>query len=1070
MGPFMIVDYQALREAEEKFRSIFENAAEGIFQSTPSGNIIDANPALARMLGYESPAELMATITDIRAQLHVDPERRSEFARMLEEQAVVQRFEAQVYRKDGGKIWISVNARAVRGNNGNTLYYEGTAEDITELKRMEALSGGQSKILEMIARNAPLENVLANLVRLIEAQSDGMLCSILLLDEDGQHLRHGAAPSLPETYTKAIDGASIGPRAGSCGTAAYRGQPVIVTDIMQDPLWADWRDLAKAHGLRACWSTPIRSHHGKVLGTFAMYYGDVRSPNPAETHLIGIATHLAGIAIERKRAEEALREGQELYRLITDSSNDLIALMDFQGRTVFVSPSVRQMTGWEPAQILGAESFDFIHPEDLASSAERFAAALAGETVTFVHRGRHADGTWRWLEGWGQMVQFRGKPHILAVSRDITERKRTEDALRESIGARRLVEQQLRLQASALESAANSIIVTGRDGAIQWVNPAFTRATGYTLEEALGNTPRILKSGKHDASFYEKLWKTILSGEVWQGETTNRRKDGSLYVEETTITPVRSADGEISNFIAIKVDVTERKRAEFALREAEEQYRTIFEENSIGICNSAADGRYLSVNPAFARIFGYDSPEEMLFRVPNAKSVYVDPNRRREIGRELREQGKSENSEIQVYRKDGSKIWLRASVRAARNADGGLLYYVGSAEDITEQRRLEEQFRQAQKMEAVGLLAGGIAHDFNNLLGVILGNADLLLEATPSNAQQHYAEEIKKAGGRAAQLTRQLLTFSRKQVLYPTILDLNAIVHDFGKILQRLIGEDVQIVTDLGKELGSVRADRGQMEQILMNLATNARDAMPNGGKFTIRTENAELGAADVARYPYVRPGRYIRVSMSDTGMGMSAAVQARVFEPFFTTKQQGRGTGLGLATVYGIVKQSAGYIWIASEPGAGASFDIYLPRLNEKALPLVPDLEVRTESPRGTETIFLLEDEDSLRKVTCEFLTASGYRVLQAGRGDQAIGIAEQYKPSIHLIVSDVVLPDMSGPSIVARMQALHPEAKVLYVSGYAEVPVAQQLIDQGAILMQKPVWRKDLLRKIHEMLHVPR
>jgi two-component system cell cycle sensor histidine kinase/response regulator CckA len=389
-------------------------------------------------------------------------------------------------------------------------------------------------------------------------------------------------------------------------------------------------------------------------------------------------------------------------------------------------------------------------------------------------------------------------------------------------------------------------------------------------------------------------------------------------------------------------------------------------------------------------------------------------------------------------------------------------------EDITERRSLEAQFRQAQKMEAVALLAGGISHDYNNLLGVILGNADLLLETTPTGVQQHYAEQIKKATRRAAELTRQLLAFSRKQILYPVILDLNAVVRDVGKILRRLIGEDVQIVTDLETSLDSTRADRGQIEQILMNLATNARDAMPKGGKFTIRTGNAELGPDDVALHPYAKLGRYVRLSVNDTGVGMTDAIRRRVFEPFFTTKAEGRGTGLGLATVYGIVKQSTGYIWVSSAPGAGSTFDIYLPRVDEKAPPLVTGLEERSEYPRGTETILLLEDEESLRQVTCECLTASGYNVLQAGRGNHAIDVAEQYKGPIALIVSDVVLPDMSGPSVATKVRALHPEAKVLYVSGYAEVPVAQQLIAEGAILLQKPLSRGDLLRKVDEMLHL--
>ena len=525
--------------------------------------------------------------------------------------------------------------------------------------------------------------------------------------------------------------------------------------------------------------------------------------------------------------------------------------------------------------------------------------------------------------------------------------------------------------------------------------------------------------------------------------------------------------GELVGAVVTFLDISDRKRAEQALRQSEEKYRELFENATYGIFRSQLDGALLDVNPALVAMLGYSSKEELLTR-NLSRDLYEDPADRRSILDSYGPSGRVSGCEVNWKRKDGKIIVVRISGGAFRRQDGSFSHFEVIVEDITGRRSLEAQFRQAQKMEAVGLLAGGISHDYNNLLGVILGNADLLLETTPTGVQQHYADQIKKATRRAAELTRQLLAFSRKQILYPVILDLNAVVRDVGKILQRLIGEDVQIVTDLETSLDSTRADRGQIEQILMNLATNARDAMPNGGTFTIRTRNAELGPDDVALHPYAKLGRYVRLSVNDTGVGMTDAILNRVFEPFFTTKPEGRGTGLGLATVYGIVKQSTGYIWVSSAPGAGATFDIYLPRVDEKAPPLVTGLEERSEYPRGTETILLLEDEESLRQVTCECLTTNGYNVLQAGRGSHAIDVAEQYKGLIALIVSDVVLPDMSGPSVATKVRALHPEAKVLYVSGYAEVPVAQQLIAEGAILLQKPLSRGDLLRKVDEMLHL--
>jgi two-component system, cell cycle sensor histidine kinase and response regulator CckA len=608
-------------------------------------------------------------------------------------------------------------------------------------------------------------------------------------------------------------------------------------------------------------------------------------------------------------------------------------------------------------------------------------------------------------------------------------------------------------------------IVVHCDGEIVFVNPFAVRLHG-------AKTPQQLL-GRDISEFIKPECLPIIKRRIEQCyvtgvasaplETVLIACDGSPVDIEVVAIPISWKGAPAIE--AVLRDIRKRKRAEEAADAIEEKYRKLFENASYGIFLSKPDGTLLDVNPALVKILGYASKEELLTR-NLCKDIYEDVGVREAILRSYGDGSRADGFEAKWKRKDGKTIHVQISGGVFRKKDGAVSHYEVIIEDISERRRLEQQYRQSQKMEAVGLLAGGISHDFNNLLGVILGNADLLLERTESGPQRRYAEAIKKAGGSAVQLVRQLLAFSRRQVLYTTILDVNAVVCEVGKILDRLIGEDVRIVTDLETRLGSVRADRGQIEQILMNLATNARDAMPSGGVFTIRTDNAELGPDDVSRYPYVKSGLYVHVAVSDTGVGMSEEIRMRVFEPFFTTKEKGRGTGLGLATVYGIVKQSGGYIWVSSRPGAGATFNIYLPRVDEKPLPVIPTLQVRSEYPRGTETILLLEDDDSLRQVTYEFLTASGYNVLQAGRGEAAIDLANQHRGAIPLIVSDVVLPEMSGPSAVSKLQALHPEMQVLYVSGYAEVPVAQELVARRAIVMQKPVSRMDLLKKVNEML----
>jgi PAS domain S-box-containing protein len=769
---------------------------------------------------------------------------------------------------------------------------------------------------------------------------------------------------------------------------------------------------------------------------------------------------------DRKRAERAVQDWQE--RLVLAQKAGLrIGLWDWDAvaNTVIWSDETYRQFGYTRDTFSGRveDAVTRIHPEDRPRVEDAIRKVIAGGAeYAQQYRLVWPNGTTCWVDAHGVMVR-NGSTHMLGIGVDISDLKKTEHSLQDS------EEKYLLL----LNSTAEAIYGLDLEGDCTFCNPACLRLLGYGApKDLLGkNMHDLMHHTRADGSTYPKqdceIYVAVREGRA--SHITHEvlwRADGTSFQAEYWSYPMYKT-GELVGAVVTFLDISDRKRADQALRQSEEKYRELFENATYGIFRSQLDGALLDVNPALVAMLGYSSKEELLTR-NLSRDLYEDPADRRSILDSYGPSARVSGCEVNWKRKDGKIIVVRISGGAFRRQDGSFSHFEVIVEDITGRRSLEAQFRQAQKMEAVGLLAGGISHDYNNLLGVILGNADLLLETTPTGVQQHYAEQIKKATRRAAELTRQLLAFSRKQILYPVILDLNAVVRDVGKILQRVIGEDVQIVTDLETSLGSTRADRGQIEQILMNLATNARDAMPHGGKFTIRTGNAELGPDDVALHPYAKLGRYVRLSVNDTGVGMTDAIRHRVFEPFFTTKPEGRGTGLGLATVYGIVKQSTGYIWVSSAPGAGATFDIYLPRVDEKAPPLVTGLEERSEYPRGTETILLLEDEESLRQVTCECLTASGYNVLQAGRGNHAIDMAEQYKGAIALVVSDVVLPDMSGPSVAAKVRALHPEAKVLYVSGYAEVPVAQQLIAEGAILLQKPLSRGDLLRKVDEMLHL--
>jgi two-component system, cell cycle sensor histidine kinase and response regulator CckA len=754
-----------------------------------------------------------------------------------------------------------------------------------------------------------------------------------------------------------------------------------------------------------------------------------------------------------------LAESERRFRNLVEALPDAV-LVHCGNKIVFVNPCCVQLHGAKSAeQLIGRDISEFISLDDLSTVRQRIEECYrtGNASIPLESTLITCEGSAVAVETTAIPMVWNGAPAIEVVLRDIRTRKQAEEALHKWHQRLELAQKSgLRIGLWDWDVTADTVV---------WSDESY-RQFGFTRETFSGRVEDAMR--RVHPQDREKL--NLAIGNVLEGKTDDYsaqyrlvRPDGTTCWIDAHGVIVRSGT---THMMGIGVDISELKEAEEKIQTSEEKYRNLFENAAYGIFLAKPNGELMDVNPALVAMLGYSSKEELLTRNLE-RDIYEDLEVRRSILRAHESDARVIGVETNWRRKDGKTITVRMNGGVFRGSDGRVLRFEVMVEDITERRSLEAQFRQSQKMEAVGLLAGGISHDFNNLLGVILGNADLLLETVEAGPQQKRAEAIKQAGRSAAQLIRQLLAFSRKQVLYPSVMDLNAVVGDIGKILRRLIGEDVRVATDLETALGSIQADRGQIEQILLNLATNARDAMPGGGTFSIRTENAELGPEDVARYPYVKPGRYVHLAASDNGSGMSEEIRSRVFEPFFTTKEKGRGTGLGLATVYGIVKQSGGYIWVQSSPGEGATFDIYLPRIDEKAAVVVKSEPSPSEYPRGTETILLLEDEDCLRQVTREFLTASGYNVLEAGHGEVAIEWATVHKGPIPLIISDVVMPEMSGPSAIAKVRVLHPEIKALYVSGYAEVPVAQQLIAEGAALLQKPVSRMDLLKKVDEMLH---
>jgi hypothetical protein len=756
----------------------------------------------------------------------------------------------------------------------------------------------------------------------------------------------------------------------------------------------------------------------------------------------------------RKRAEQEVAARELRYRSFVDALGQIVTVTGPNGEPR-PAPSWAAFTGQTVEETAARGLHASVHPDDVASLLEQWKNALAAkQPAEFAFRLRRADGAWRHMRA--RAVPVKNEEGIVvewvAVNTDETQRILAEDALRTS-------EERMRLLIEGAQDYA--IYMLDAKGTIITWNLGAERMMGYTAEEIIGQNVSRFYSATDIANAVpaRELQLAIANGRL-EDEGWRVRKDESRFWANGVLSALMDGS-KVRGFSKVVRDVTER-------RQTEELLRSVLYNALDGIASIDAEGRIQSFNRAGERLFGYPAAEvigqNIRLLLPESSPGALDGY----FGDTMLT-GESMvigvGAELRGRRKDGAMFPLEMAVTEFRLDNER--HFTAVLRDLTGQNKLQEQLRQSQKLEAFGQLAGGVAHDFNNLLTVIAGDSEsLLAELGPDDPHRDLVSDIRDAGTRATSLTRQLLAFSRRQVLEPKVVDINEVLSNTSNMLRRLIGEDIVLSSALDPHPAPVRVDPGQIEQVILNLAVNARDAMPLGGKLTVETHNVNWTEPPVGADADWRPGQYVMFSMTDTGVGMTREIKARIFEPFFTTKGQGKGTGLGLATVFGIIKQSEGFINVYSEPGIGTSFKIFLPAI----APRTPLSGARSASPLasgGSETILLVEDEESVRRVAKRILSSRGYKVIEACNGQEALKAIDLHNDPIHMVITDVVMPEMSGRQLAEAVRARRVNTRVLFMSGYTDDAVVRHgIIHEKEAFIQKPFSPDSLSRKVREVL----
>jgi two-component system, cell cycle sensor histidine kinase and response regulator CckA len=1022
----------ALRESEKKYRNIFENAPVGIFQTTSQGRFLSVNLEYARMAGYGNPSEMIEQVSDIASQLYVRPEERDHYKEMLQRHGQIRHYEVELKRRDGSTFWVSMNAKALRDRNGG-IVYDGFLTDVTErVHAGQALRNAEARQRAMIANIADV---------------------IVIIDKDGI-IRFKSA-NIEKWF-------------------GWRSADLLETLAWDNVHPEDLESALKVYAELVLEPNGIRTVESRYRCKDGSYkWIEFTGTNLLHVPVInGILGNYRDIT-NRKQADDELRKQNDFTKTILDNLPIGLAVNYFEdGAATYINHAFEKIYGWPKEALKDVRTFfEKIYPDpgyrnEILTRVQNDVASGDPERMHWedIHVTAK-DGSKRIITA--KNIPLLEQNIMVSTVQDITQQKHAEHELWKE-----------------RQRLAN--IIEGTNvGTWQWniqtgetiFNERWAEIIGYTLKELSPVSIDTWMAYAHpdDLKQSEELLARHFAGELsyYECECRMRHKDGSwVWVLDRGRVSQWSADGQPLLISGTHQDITKSKTAEAFLRESEERFEKAFISSPAPLVIAEIDtGRFIDVNDRWVQMIGYGR-EEQIGRTSTELGIWINSGDRDLFISKLKALGHFKDEPVQFRKKAGDVVHALWSAELVTLA--GKQVILGMLQDESERKtheqertKLQQQLIQAQKMESIGRLAGGVAHDYNNMLSIIVGYTEMLLDKVQPQDPLHVdLTEIFKAAQRSTDITRQLLAFARKQTIAPKVVDLNAIVERMLRMLGRLIGEDIDLTWMPGNRVWPVKIDPSQIDQVLANLCVNARDAIAGVGKVTIETGNITLDNAYCKVHIGFLPGEFLMLAVSDNGCGMDKKILENIFEPFFTTKGLTGGTGLGLATVYGIVKQNNGFINVYSEPGMGTTFRIYLPRhIGDKPAMMVA---TKTKTPRSNgEMVLLVEDEPSIMRMAEIMLKRIGYQVLAAGTPGQALSLADKHAGKIALLITDVVMPEMSGRDLANQIHCLCPNIKTLFMSGYTANVIAHNgVLDEGVNFIQKPFSLYDLGIKIRRVL----